>query len=280
MAKGSVSSRVGVAEPRVRRGYFECRFGQLHIHNAIPPGGGFDEATPLICVHDSPMSGRVFDKLLRTMGRDRSVYAPDLPGFGASDPPPTRPTIEDYAASIGDFCATMRFRQIDVLGYHSGSLVTVELALALPSVVRRAVLMSVPIPTDAEREAFRRAPWPVQPTQDGSYLMTEWQRTLSQSASGVGLDLLAHSFAEKIHNGPNAWWGMHAALQYVARERLAMLTHPVLLVRVKDELWDATQRARDLIPKARLVERPDLGRDVLDQAPEELARMLTEFLRA
>src|SRR5579872_6883505 len=98
MARSSTASRVGESEPRVRRGYFECRFGQLHIHNAIPAGGGFDEATPLICVHQSPMSGRVFQKLLRAMGRDRSVYAPDLPGFGSSDPPHARPTIEDYAA--------------------------------------------------------------------------------------------------------------------------------------------------------------------------------------
>ena len=28
---------------------------------------------------------------------DRSVYAPDLPGFGNSDPPPARPGIADYA---------------------------------------------------------------------------------------------------------------------------------------------------------------------------------------
>jgi pimeloyl-ACP methyl ester carboxylesterase len=279
MARSSISSRVGDAEPRVRRGYFECRFGQLHVHNAIPPGGGFDEATALICVHHSPMSGRVFQKLLRAMGRDRSVYAPDLPGFGGSDPPPTRPAVEDYAASIADFCATMRFRQIDLFGYQSGSLVAVELALALPSVVRRIALLSVPLPTEAERDAFRRAPWPVQPTEDGSYLMTEWARTLGQRETGVGLEALARAFAEKMHNGSNAWWGVNAALEYPARERLPLLSHPVLVVRAKDELWDATLRARDLIPKARLAERPELGRDLLDQAPEDLARLLGEFLR-
>ena len=29
---------------RLRRAYFDSRYGQLHVHQAIPPGGGFDEA--------------------------------------------------------------------------------------------------------------------------------------------------------------------------------------------------------------------------------------------
>ena len=167
MAKGPVTSRITQAEPRVRRGYFESRFGQLHLHNAIPPGGGFDEATALICLHGTPASGRTFRKLLTLVGRDRSVYAPDLPGYGESDPPPSRPTIADYAAAIADFCDTMRFRQVDVLGHQSGAFVAAELAIVRPTVIRRVVLASIPLPTDADREAFRRAPWPVPPVEDG-----------------------------------------------------------------------------------------------------------------
>src|ERR1700737_1792365 len=154
MAKGTVTNRPVGMEPRVRRGYFECRYGQLHVHNAIPPGGGFKEGTPLLCLHHTTGSGRVFERFLALAGRDRSVYAPDTPGFGESDPPPSRPTISDYAAALGDFLDTMRFRQIDVLGYQAGALIAAELALALPTVVRRVVLMGVPAPDEAEREAF------------------------------------------------------------------------------------------------------------------------------
>ena len=46
----------------MRRGYFECRYGQLHVHNAIPPGGGFEEGTALLCLHQSAASGRVFTR--------------------------------------------------------------------------------------------------------------------------------------------------------------------------------------------------------------------------
>ncbi len=279
MAKGTIKRQSVQTEPRLRRGYFECRYGQLHVHNAIPPGGGFDEGTPLIALHQSPRSGSTFARFLPLMGRDRSVYAPDLPGFGISDPPPSRPSVADYAAAIVDFCDTMRFRQLHVLGYGSGSFVAAELALALPNVVRRVVCVGLPLASEAEREAFRRAPWPVPPTEDGSYLAAEWARTRA-AGSGLTLETLARGFADKLRNGPRAWWGMQAALDYPARERLGRLMQPVLIVRPRDEWWDATLRARELMPRARVLDLPDVGAEAFEAAPERLAELLREFLRS
>ncbi len=151
MAKGPISPRPRETEPRVRRGYFECRFGQLHVHNAIPPGGGFEEGTALLCLHPAGFTGRVFKGLLPQLGRDRSVYAPDLPGSGESDGPATRASIVEIATGIGDFLDSMRFRQIDVLGYQQGSLAASELAIARPQQVRRLILVGVPPTTEGER---------------------------------------------------------------------------------------------------------------------------------
>jgi len=279
MAKGPVPSRFTAAEPRVRRGYFECRFGQLHVHNAIPPGGGFDEATSLICVHSSPVSGRMFNLFLQAMGRDRSVYAPDLPGFGESDAPPARPTIMDYAAALGDFCDSMRFRQIDVVGHHGGALIAAELAIARPQQIRRVVLAGVPVASETERENFRRSPWPVQPTEDGSYLTTEWRRSMESRGPGVSLEKVAQGFADKLRNGPNAWWGMHAALQYPGRDRLSLITQPTLVLRAKDELWDSTLRVRELLPRGRFIDLPDYGQGLFEVAPEVVANTMRDFLR-
>jgi pimeloyl-ACP methyl ester carboxylesterase len=279
MAKGPVPSRFTAAEPRVRRGYFECRFGQLHVHNAIPPGGGFDEATSIICLHDSPLSGQMFHPFLQAMGRDRSVYAPDLPGYGESDAPPARPSIADYASAIGDFFDSMRFRQIDVLGYHTGSLIAAELAIARPQQVRRLVLAGVPLPSEAERESFRRSPWPVQPTEDGSYLNTEWRRSMEARGPGVSLEKIARGFADKLRNGPNAWWGTHASLQYAARDRLSLISQSTLVLRPKDELWESTLRVRELLPRGRFVDLPDYGQGLFEVAPEVVANTLREFLR-
>ena len=151
MAKGSVTNRVTASEPRVRRGYFESRYGQLHVHNAIPPGGGFEEGTALLCLHSSGQTGRTFQKFMPLLGRDRSVYAPDIPGSGESDGPTTRLSPGDAAAAIGDFLDSMRFRQIDVLGYQSGALLAAELAIGRPQQIRRVVLVGIPPMSEGER---------------------------------------------------------------------------------------------------------------------------------
>jgi len=279
MPKGPATSASPVV-PRVRRGYFESRYGQLHVHNAIPPGGGFDEGTSLLCLHATPRSGSSMLPLLSLMGMDRSVYAPDLPGYGNSDAPTVRPGIADYATVVGDFCTTMRFRHLDILGYQTGALVAAELAMALPAVVRRVVLVGVPVPDEAERESFRRAPWPVAPSADGAHLQLEWNRTRNAVHEGAALETIAAGFADKLANGPLAWWGMQAAMQYPAAERLRLITQPTLLIRSREGRGLDSARARELLPKARSVEHAQVyGSDLFESAATELSSVLREFLR-
>src|SRR5258705_3885221 len=120
--------------PRIRRAYMECRFGQLHVSTAFPVGGGFDDHVTLVCLHRCPLSSRFFRPFMEEVGRDRSVYAPDLPGYGESDPPPAEPTIDDYAGAGADFLDQMRFWQVDVLGHDTGSLVAAQLARTHPAI--------------------------------------------------------------------------------------------------------------------------------------------------
>ncbi len=274
----SPKPRVATA-PRMRRAYFETRFGQLHVHGAMPAGGGFDEATTLVCFHQSPMSGRVFRGLLERMGCDRSVYAPDTPGFGESDPPPTQPSIADYAGAMVDFLDTMRFRKVDLLGYHTGSAIATEVALARPDLVRHIVMVAVPLLTDEERAAFRKTPWPRPPAEDGSHLAAEWAFSQKWRGPGVTLEQLSRGFAEKLRNGPQAWWGASAVMDWPARERLALLKQPVLVLRPKDDLFEATLRAKGVLRDARFVDLPQYGHGLFDVAPQAVVEASAEFLR-
>lgn len=277
MAKGSVTTRAAEAEPRVRRGYFECRYGQLHVHNAIPPGGGFEEGTPLLCLHHTTGSGRLFEPFLALAGRDRSVYAPDTPGFGESDPPPSRPAISDYAAAIGDFLDTMRFRQIDLLGYQAGALIAAELAIARPHQVRRVVMVSVPVLNSTERDTDRGGS-PLA-SEEGTHLIAEWKRMLESYGPGVPLEVRARAFAEKLKSGIHAAWALAAAQQYASRERLALVTQTALVLRPKDDFWEATLRARELLPRARFVDLPEQGNGLFDSAPGVVVEATRDFLR-
>jgi pimeloyl-ACP methyl ester carboxylesterase len=128
---------------RTRRAYFDFKFGQLHVRTAFPGTGGFDEQVTLICLHSREGSSRSFERFLPEIAAARSVYAPDLPGFGESDPAPSA-TFADGARAVVDLAGDLRLRQVDVLGVGFGAAVALELAASQPELVRRLVLMGTP----------------------------------------------------------------------------------------------------------------------------------------
>jgi len=142
VAKASKSSIPSI-EIRTRRAYFDCKFGQLHVRTAFPTTGGFDEQVTLFCLHPLDDSSRLFSRFLPELAEVRSVYAPDLPGYGESDSSPNR-GIADAAIAVSDLANGLRLRQIDVLGVQYGAEVAMELAAARPEIVRRVVLANAP----------------------------------------------------------------------------------------------------------------------------------------
>jgi pimeloyl-ACP methyl ester carboxylesterase len=128
---------------RTRRAYFDCTFGQLHVRTAFPATGGFDEGVTLMCLHHNEDTSRTFARFLPEIADDRSVYAPDLPGCGESDPAPSV-NYADSAAAIVDLAKDLRLRQIDLLGMRFGAGVALELAASHPDLVRRLVLVAAP----------------------------------------------------------------------------------------------------------------------------------------
>jgi pimeloyl-ACP methyl ester carboxylesterase len=122
---------------RLRRTYFDCRFGQLHVHQAIPPGGGFDEATALLCLPGARGLGSFFSALLAPLGSNRSIYAPDLPGFGGSDPVPGVADAGQWACAVADLLDSLHQRRVDVLAQGEGLQVALALIALRPELVRR-----------------------------------------------------------------------------------------------------------------------------------------------
>lgn len=140
MARKPTTRPAPAGPPRVRRSYFECRYGQLHVHHSIPSSGGFDEATPLLCLPGAPGSGRFFLPRLAALGTDRSLYAPDLPGCGESDAAEAAAGPRELAAAIGDFLDSMRLRRVDVLAHGEAVAVAAALLAARPEAIGRIVV--------------------------------------------------------------------------------------------------------------------------------------------
>jgi pimeloyl-ACP methyl ester carboxylesterase len=273
MPKATPSRPAAAAPPRVRRGYFECRYGQLHVHNAIPAGGGFEEGTPLLCLHASPLSGRTFARFLKVAGVGRSVFAPDLPGFGDSDPPPPRAGVAEHAAAVGDFLDAMRLRQIDLLGHRFGALVAAELAATRPAQVRRLVLVSPPLASDAAEPQVPAA------GTDGSHLLEEWRRAAEYWGPDAPPDAVTAVLAERLRNASAAAAAAAAERGYALFPRLAQLSVPLLVLRLRDDIVPNKGQVRDVPARARIVELPERGASLFETAPDAAAQALEPFLR-
>jgi pimeloyl-ACP methyl ester carboxylesterase len=171
---------------RTRRAYFDCKFGQLHVRTAFPTTGGFDEQVTLFCLHAIDASSRTFTRFLPELADVRSVYAPDLPGFGESDPSPSA-SIGDAAIAVSDLANGLRLRQIDVLGIQYGAEVALELAAVRPELVRRLVLAAVP--TADRLPAAKQRHWIVDAAVYGS---DPFGAAAPNLASQIGKFLSAH----------------------------------------------------------------------------------------
>ena len=71
----------------------------------------------------------------------------------------------------------------------------------------------------------------------------------------------------------------HSRREARLRERLARLTQKVLVVRPKDDLWEASWGIREVLPSARVVDLDIPGNQVFAAAPARLFETVRDFLR-
>lgn len=256
------------AAARIRRGYFECRYGQLHVHQAIPAGGGFEEGTPLLALHAAPFSGRMFAGLLARIGQSRSAFAPDLPGFGASDAPAPL-SIAEHAAAIGDFIDMMRLREINVMGCGFGALVALELAAARPA-VKRVVIAALPVAAASEP--------PRSADLAEAYLLQAWTGARTDCGPEAPLASAFTACAERLLNGAQAAAAAAAERDYPLRERLRQSAQPLLLLHSSEWPRNFGAQLEDLPARSR--QRLPGGLALFESAPQSIAAAIHDFLNA
>lgn len=261
--------------------YVEGRWGQVHVRLAGKP-----TAPPLLMLHPTPKSGWIYERLMQHMAPGRAVFAPDTPGYGASDPPPAPPSIEDHAEAmfgVVDRLAAdgmIADNMVDILGYHTGSSIAVAMANMRPRQVRRLILTSVAAYDPATRVEKRAAlaHWP-KPAEDGSHLGRMWVLMRSLSDARVDADWLHASLAENLRCGARAPWGYDAVYRHDLQSALDMLAHDTLILNPQDDLWDLTRANAHRVRGAHYVEMPGVAHGLFDLEVERIAVLIEEFLR-
>jgi pimeloyl-ACP methyl ester carboxylesterase len=261
------------------RTYVDCRFGQLHLRITRPDD---EKANPLICFHMSPMSGRIYERFLDEIGTDRIAIAPDTPGFGMSDAPKSPPEVADYAAAMWDALDALGISgPVDAMGYHTGSRIAVELAHLRPEHVRRLILISAPVFTDAERQGMRDLYRDKPPQKDGSHLGELWQGFIEYNLSrNLTIDDVAEAFPDMLLGRKTAWWGHRAAFNHYYERRLPALSQPVLIFNTQDDLWEFTPRAAPYLRNGKIIDLPGWSHGFLTGCTADAAVLTRSFLDA
>ncbi|WP_232491479.1 alpha/beta fold hydrolase [Novosphingobium kaempferiae] len=269
--------------PTVFRGYTECRFGQLHYRHAAPaePTG----KPALVMLHQNPSSSQEYLPLIAEMARDRAVYALDTPGNGMSDTPPGPQSLDQLAGAFADGMEALGLGSdtpVDLFGYHSGTYLCTELAIAAPERVGRLVLSGLPMRSAQERAAnLAKAEAVTLPAEDGEEII-DWMRwlwdfTVVQRLPGADFEQAVWTFRDKAAAMHRRAWTYIGVWSYDAAARLPLVTQPVLVAQPHEGLLDVSREAAALFPDARFEELPELSRDVFAVGIPQFARSIRSF---
>lgn len=265
----------------LRCGYADGRWGQIHyrIAGAKPGAGAGTDVLPLLMLHPTPKSGWIYERLMTRLADHRLTIAPDTPGYGASAPPPSPPSIEDYAGQMFALMDALGVETADLLGYHTGSATAVAMAALRPERVRRLILVSLAA-YDAQERADRREKlksWRG-PVEDGSHLGAMWDLLGQLCDPRVSVGWKHASLTENLRCGTRAPWGYGAVYGYDLQAALDRLSHPALILNPQDDLWAVTQVQAARATGGAYVELPGLGHGLFDLETARIASLIEEFL--
>jgi len=259
----------------LRRAYAPGPSGQIHYRMAGPEG----TRSALLLLHPAPGSSYLYENFLAEMGRDRTVIAPDFPGFGMSDAPKSAPGIAGYAEAILELEAALGLSVIDVMGYHAGGEVAVELARQQPNLVRKIVMVGAPVFTAAERKEFG-AKFAVHGPGDRAAAMPKGWALFKTDFWKMGPDEVRtwNIFMDNQKNPEATAWGLRAAIEYDLESALKEIAQPILVLNPKDDLASYTPRAAALMKNGRIHDLPGFTHGMLDAKTADIAAVVRTFL--
>lgn len=258
--------------------------------NVVDTGG---DGPPLLFLHG--LGGLWQNWLLNIpafMGTHR-VIAPDLPGFGRSEMPSGRISIQGYARVIDELCRELGVDGPVIVGNSMGGFVGAEVALAFPTRVARLVLVSA---AGLSVEHMKKEPlltlariWAATATRTGARADPVVRRarlrrvalqTVVRYPEKLSIPLTAELVAGS--GTPGFVGGLDAILSYKIRERLSEIEVPTLIVWGRNDILvpvsDASTFEELIGANAHAVIFEDTGHLSMLERPSRFNALLADFI--
>jgi pimeloyl-ACP methyl ester carboxylesterase len=221
------------------------------------------------------------------------VIAPDLPGFGGSEMPSGRISIQGFARVVDALCSQLELESPVVVGNSMGGFTGAELALAFPTRVSKLVLVSAAgisvenmwkepvmavgrlLAVGTARVGVRRLP-----VVNRSRLRRVALQLVVRYPERLSVPLASELVVGA--GAPGFVGGLDAVLGYSFRERLPEIEIPTLIVWGRNDVLipveDAYEFERLIGANARAVVFDDTGHLAMLERPSRFNGLLDDFI--
>jgi pimeloyl-ACP methyl ester carboxylesterase len=259
------SGNRGVGENREPLESRWINVGDRLFHYRAPVNPAGRNLPPIILVHGLGVSSRYMIPTAERLAPHRTVYAPDLPGFGRSSKPAHTLNLTELADALAAWMEQLGIDRAVLLGNSIGCQIVVDLGLRRPELVEQLVLVSPTVDKRA-RTAFRSFARLLLDVPREHWWTLSFIAFMDYLRAGLGRT--AHTFGY--------------AIQDRIEERLPFVRQPVLVVRggldpVVPEAW--AEEVQERLRNGRLVVIPKAAHAVNHHSPVELARVVLDFLQ-
>lgn len=254
--------------------------------------------TPVLLVHGLGDEADTWRHIFPLLSSDYRLIAPDLPGFGRSDPSARRLTIPYFAGVLWGLLDHLSLPRAILVGHSTGAIIAHHMALEQPERVEKLVLVGGSL-VAANTRASRDLLFFLTPIL-GEWIYTRLRK--DPQAAYRSLEPYYHNFSalpqadrdflyQRVNQrvwSDNQRRGFFSTLRNMARwlpaqqgalpGRLGQFRGPAEVIWGKNDQVNSVENAHalaKLAPSARLVIVPEAGHNVQQEKPEVIAAAVT-----
>lgn len=224
----------------------------------------------------------MYESLMRHLHEDMRLIAFDTPGFGASDPFPGQPSIEQFADVLQQATRNLGHEHVHLIGHHTGAAIATQWAADDPDGVRSLTMIGALAMGAEERARWHAAIADTPIESDGSHFQAAWERVAAIDAQPVVFPpdpAVQHREAVDVLLATPRWHEAYLAVfSHNYEEVYARVRCPIhLLCGDEDILWPYLEATTRIHPEAQ-VTTVHGGAYVLDQHFDDVAPPIKHFL--